>query len=341
MFYVLILHSVIFTIGHDLPWLWFRIMQVNIQPVAKLCGGSLMADQVDRTSRPITVDFIYMCVCLTSGNLTSATERTCPSYSRFPDINHQSTKAGLRQRDRAMANEGYTDNEALAGKTANSLPTLSSLRLVATSTSSTSCTSSPSFTSTDIATQTAISQFTFIELHDTEKVFPLREEHFLRSEFENICETNDCQTDCFNMTRAFTASERALGHSIDGHEQDMALTITTIARVDEILQILFQTEYCGNSSAMVVCQEWTGSNPMQYLSDFYNQNSVITIHTAPAFRALVTFVLLILQGLSLCRFLDNGASLFLAAHLSWRLDRRRGAPSSMELLSAHLKFGSF
>ncbi|KAG8156496.1 hypothetical protein KVR01_013600 [Diaporthe batatas] len=71
-------------------------------------------------------------------------------------------------------------------------------------------------------------------------------------------------------------------------------SLNTIERVDQILRGLFQTEYCGNSSAMVLCQEWTGSNPMQYLSHFYNENSVITIHNVPVFWAYVTIVLLIL-----------------------------------------------
>lgn len=71
-------------------------------------------------------------------------------------------------------------------------------------------------------------------------------------------------------------------------------SLNTIERVDQALRKIFHTEYCGNSSAMVLCQEWTGSNPMEYLSDFYNQNLITNIYKVPAIWAYVTLVLLVL-----------------------------------------------
>lgn len=68
--------------------------------------------------------------------------------------------------------------------------------------------------------------------------------------------------------------------------------------IERLLRGLFETEYCGDSSAMVLCQEWTGSNPMGYLSGFYNQGMIPNIHNIPviwAYTTLVLSVLVILQ----------------------------------------------
>lgn len=75
---------------------------------------------------------------------------------------------------------------------------------------------------------------------------------------------------------------------------NLSNSLDTIERVDQILRNMFQTEYCGGSSAMVLCQEWTGSNPMEYLSDFYNANMVTNIHNVPILWAYSTLVLLVL-----------------------------------------------
>lgn len=74
-------------------------------------------------------------------------------------------------------------------------------------------------------------------------------------------------------------------------------SLNTIERVDQILRSMFQTEYCDNSSAMVLCQEWTGSNPMAYLNDFYNQNMITNIHNVPVLWAHATLILLVLMVL--------------------------------------------
>lgn len=63
---------------------------------------------------------------------------------------------------------------------------------------------------------------------------------------------------------------------------------------EKVLRGLFQTEFCGGSSAMVLCQEWTGSNPLGYLSGFYNQELFPNIHSIPVVWAYTTFVLLVL-----------------------------------------------
>ncbi|KAI7776649.1 hypothetical protein LA080_004741 [Diaporthe eres] len=393
--------------------------------------------------------------------------------------------------------------------TAGSGRTSSSLPPVVTETTSTSRARVPSSTSIDVPVHSDATQFTFIELHNNQDVFPLREDHFLKSDFDQICATHDCQADCFNMARVFRASQHALGNSTDGYKADIPVTLfgicsnlasatesvmrngnettqsffprplaqisndsdlladnlttclattcemtrrpsecfnycrpesllqsptafdfssgllrcadklcsntcglpfanqdvfgigvlisyyiqaallfalavavsasavwqlfrfvtagvasffmspaevdplngyallavslggcigpaftllllhshgikswhstvlclaswllntiifymlcgnlskslNTIEGVDRALRKIFQTKYCGGSSAMVLCQEWTGSNPMQYLSDFYNQTLITNIHKAPATWAYVTLVLLVL-----------------------------------------------
>lgn len=122
----------------------------------------------------------------------------------------------------------YKVFEPPSAETADSVPTYSSLPPKVTETSSTSRTTFnriPSSISTDIPAQSDAPQFTFIELHDDKKIFPLREDHFLRSDFAQICATHDCQADCFNMTRVFSASQYALANSTDGYEVDIPVTL--------------------------------------------------------------------------------------------------------------------
>lgn len=75
---------------------------------------------------------------------------------------------------------------------------------------------------------------------------------------------------------------------------NLSNSLKTIERVDQVLRNMFQTEYCGDSSAMVLCQEWTGSNPMEYLNDFYNQKMVTDIHNVPVLWTYATLGLLVL-----------------------------------------------
>lgn len=75
---------------------------------------------------------------------------------------------------------------------------------------------------------------------------------------------------------------------------NLSNSLNTIERVDQVLRNMFQTEYCGNSSAMVLCQEWTGSNPIEYLNDFYNNKMITNIHYVPLVWAYATLILLVL-----------------------------------------------
>ena len=68
--------------------------------------------------------------------------------------------------------------------------------------------------------------------------------------------------------------------------------------IERVLRGLFETDFCGGSSAMVLCQEWTGSNPLGYLAGFYNQEMIPNIHNIPiiwVYTTLVFLVLVILQ----------------------------------------------
>lgn len=64
--------------------------------------------------------------------------------------------------------------------------------------------------------------------------------------------------------------------------------------VERVLRGLFETDFCGGSSAMVLCQQWTGSNPLNYLIGFYNQEMFPNIHSIPVIWAYTTFVFMVL-----------------------------------------------
>lgn len=119
----------------------------------------------------------------------------------------------------------YAVFESPYAGTAGSGPASSSLSPIVTETTSTSRAHVPSSTTIDVPVQSDATQFTFIELHNNKDIFPLREDHFLGSDFDQICATHDCQADCFNMTRVFSASQHALGNSTDGYEGDIPVTL--------------------------------------------------------------------------------------------------------------------
>lgn len=73
-----------------------------------------------------------------------------------------------------------------AGGTAGSGRTSSSLPPVVTETTSTSRARVPSSTSIGIPVQSDAAQFTFVELHNNKNIFPVREDHFLRSDFNQM-----------------------------------------------------------------------------------------------------------------------------------------------------------
>lgn len=69
------------------------------------------------------------------------------------------------------------------------------------------------------------SDFKFIELHNGRQVFSLEEDHFLAADFESICPSQNCQTDCLNLTRVFTAHPDDLLGSSDGNPADIPVTL--------------------------------------------------------------------------------------------------------------------
>lgn len=149
----------------------------------------------------------------------------CPSL-HSPKTQYRSIQGIPGQLDTSMTT--YAAFKPPYAGTADSEPTSSSLPLVATETPSTLRTLVPSTTSIDTPVQSDATQFTFIELHNGKEIFPLREDHFLSSDFNQICVTDDCQADCFNMARVFRASQHALGDSTDGYEVDIPVTLFVI-----------------------------------------------------------------------------------------------------------------
>lgn len=57
------------------------------------------------------------------------------------------------------------------------------------------------------------------------------------------------------------------------------------------LQNLFHTTSCGGSSAMALCHQLTGAEPLVYLDDFFNKNPVPNIRNVPMLWAFATAVL--------------------------------------------------
>ncbi|KUI70404.1 hypothetical protein VM1G_11703 [Cytospora mali] len=78
--------------------------------------------------------------------------------------------------------------------------------------------------------------------------------------------------------------------------QNLTGSLENTMAVEGVLRSLLETDFCGGSSAMVLCQEWTGSNPLDYLSGFYNQEMFPNIHSIPVIWAYTTLVFLILAS---------------------------------------------
>lgn len=64
--------------------------------------------------------------------------------------------------------------------------------------------------------------------------------------------------------------------------------------VDKAIRSLSETNLCGGSSAMVLCQEWMGTNPLQRLSEFFNKGTVPNISNVSLIWAFTAVVLLTL-----------------------------------------------
>ncbi|KAK3372659.1 hypothetical protein B0H63DRAFT_302288 [Podospora didyma] len=66
---------------------------------------------------------------------------------------------------------------------------------------------------------------------------------------------------------------------------------------EDALNQLFEVPTCGGvSSAMTLCQQLTGSNPLQRLTSFFEGSSWTNIHTVPMLWVWTTFALLLLIG---------------------------------------------
>ncbi|TQW00943.1 hypothetical protein IF1G_00874 [Cordyceps javanica] len=62
------------------------------------------------------------------------------------------------------------------------------------------------------------------------------------------------------------------------------------------LQSLFHTTSCGGSSAMALCHQLTGAEPLVYLDQFFNKNPIPNIKNVPVLWAFATAVLLVTVG---------------------------------------------
>jgi hypothetical protein len=63
---------------------------------------------------------------------------------------------------------------------------------------------------------------------------------------------------------------------------------------EDALNQLFKVPTCEDSSAMPLCQQLTGSNPLQSLTGFFEKSSWTNIRTVPMLWAWTTFALIVL-----------------------------------------------
>lgn len=76
----------------------------------------------------------------------------------------------------------------------------------------------------------------------------------------------------------------------------LSVSTNTTEMSDKGLEKLFQISSCGGSSAMALCQQTRGIDPMRYLTLFYNQGPVPNVRNVPALSAWSSFILAILVG---------------------------------------------
>lgn len=80
--------------------------------------------------------------------------------------------------------------------------------------------------------------------------------------------------------------------------------------VDQAIRGLSETNLCGGSSAMVLCQEWMDTNPLRKLSEFFNKGTVPNISNVSliwAFTAVVLLTLISHQAYQACE--ERGMSI--------------------------------
>jgi hypothetical protein len=63
---------------------------------------------------------------------------------------------------------------------------------------------------------------------------------------------------------------------------------------DEALRRLYQIPTCGGSSAIALCPQTIGNDPLEYLAGFYNSGDIPNLHTMPLLWGWTTFILLLL-----------------------------------------------
>jgi hypothetical protein len=63
---------------------------------------------------------------------------------------------------------------------------------------------------------------------------------------------------------------------------------------DETLRALYQIPSCGYSSAITLCPQTIGNDPLEYLALFYNKGGIPNLKTMPLLWAWSTFILIIL-----------------------------------------------
>ncbi|KIX04569.1 uncharacterized protein Z518_05439 [Rhinocladiella mackenziei CBS 650.93] len=64
---------------------------------------------------------------------------------------------------------------------------------------------------------------------------------------------------------------------------------------DETLHKLYQISSCGNSSAIALCPQTIGNDPLEYLAGFYNQGNIPNLQTAPLLWGWSTLILIVLS----------------------------------------------
>ena len=63
---------------------------------------------------------------------------------------------------------------------------------------------------------------------------------------------------------------------------------------DEALRELYQIPTCGGSSAIALCPQTIGNDPLDYLAGFYNDGGIPNLHTMPLLWGWTTFILTLL-----------------------------------------------
>ncbi|KAK0617515.1 hypothetical protein B0T14DRAFT_271797 [Immersiella caudata] len=70
---------------------------------------------------------------------------------------------------------------------------------------------------------------------------------------------------------------------------------------EDALKQLFSIPTCGDSSAMSLCQQLTGNNPLRSLTGFFERSSWTNIRTVPMVWTFATAILIVLVSEKVCR----------------------------------------